>query len=69
MGTGGTPRFVAIDPDGVVIQDGFAIDVDRFNRAVAESGPTVRRCVRRVCSFQSLDRKHKRRKSLLYEWK
>lgn len=40
--TGRTPRFVAIDPDGVVIQDGFAIDVDRFIRAVAESGPTVR---------------------------
>ena len=40
--TGGTPWFVAIDPDGVVLQDGFAIDIDRFIRAVAENGPTVR---------------------------
>jgi hypothetical protein len=40
--TGGTPWFVAIDPDGVVLQDGFAIDVDRFVRAVAENGPTAR---------------------------
>jgi thiol-disulfide isomerase/thioredoxin len=40
--TGGTPWFVAIDPDGVVLQDGFAIDVDRFIRAVAENGPTAR---------------------------
>jgi hypothetical protein len=39
--TGGTPWFVAIDPDGVVLQDGFAIDVDRFIRAVAENGPTA----------------------------
>lgn len=39
--TGGTPWFVAIDPDGVVLQDGFTIDVDRFVRAVAESGPTA----------------------------
>ena len=36
--TGGTPWFVAIDPDGVVLQDGFAIDVDRFIRAIAENG-------------------------------
>jgi len=28
--TGGTPWFVAIDPAGVVLQDGFAIDVDGF---------------------------------------
>jgi hypothetical protein len=40
--TGGTPWFVAIDRDGVVLQDGFAIDVDRFIRAVAENGPTAR---------------------------
>ena len=40
--TGGTPWFVAIDPDGVVLQDGFAIDVDRFIRAVAENVPTAR---------------------------
>jgi thiol-disulfide isomerase/thioredoxin len=40
--TGGTPWFVAIDPDGVVLQDGFAIDVDRFIRALAETGPAVR---------------------------
>jgi hypothetical protein len=40
--TGGTPWFVAIDPDGVVLQDGLAIDIDRFIRAVAENGPTVR---------------------------
>jgi hypothetical protein len=40
--TGGTPWFVAIDPDGVVVQDGFTIDVDRFIRAVAESGPSAR---------------------------
>ena len=39
---GGTPWFVAIDPDGVVLQDGFAIDIDRFIRAVAENGPIVR---------------------------
>ena len=40
--TGGTPWFVAIDADGVVLQDRFAIDVYRFIRAVAENGPTVR---------------------------
>jgi hypothetical protein len=40
--TGGTLWFVAIDPDGVVLQDGFAIDVDRFIRAVAENGPSAR---------------------------
>jgi hypothetical protein len=34
--------FVAIDPDGVVLQDEFAVDVDRFIRAVAENGPTAR---------------------------
>lgn len=38
--TGGTPWFVAIDPDGVFLQDGFAIDVNGFIRAVAENGPT-----------------------------
>jgi thiol-disulfide isomerase/thioredoxin len=40
--TGGTPWFVAIDPDGVVAQDGFTIDVDRFIRTVAENGPDAR---------------------------
>jgi hypothetical protein len=40
--TGGTPWFVAIDPDGVAVQDGFTIDVDGFIRAVAESGPSTR---------------------------
>jgi hypothetical protein len=40
--TDGTPWFVAIDPNGVILQDGFAIDVDRFIRAVAENGPTAR---------------------------
>jgi hypothetical protein len=40
--TGGAPWFVAIDPDGVVPQDGVAIDVGRFIRAVAEKGPTAR---------------------------
>jgi thiol-disulfide isomerase/thioredoxin len=40
--TGGTPWFVAINPDGVVLQDGFAIDIDRFIRAVAENEPTLR---------------------------
>jgi hypothetical protein len=40
--TGGTPWFVAIDPDGVVLQDGFAIDIDRFIREVAETRPTAR---------------------------
>lgn len=39
--TGGTPWFVAIDPDGMVLQDGFAIDGDRFIRALAESGPAA----------------------------
>jgi hypothetical protein len=39
--TGGTPWFVAIDPDGVVLQVGFAIDVNRFIRPVAENA-TVR---------------------------
>jgi hypothetical protein len=39
---GGTPWFVAIDPDGVVVQDGFTIDVDRLIRAVAENGPSAR---------------------------
>lgn len=34
--TGGTPWFVAIDPDGVIVQDGFTIDVDRFIRALDE---------------------------------
>jgi hypothetical protein len=40
--TGGTPWLVAIDPDGVVLQDGFAIEIDRSIRAVAENEPTVR---------------------------
>ena len=40
--TGGTPWFVAIDPDGVVLQDGFAIDIDRFIRDVAETRPSAR---------------------------
>ena len=39
--TGGTPWFVAIDPDGVVLQDGFVIDADRFTRALGESGPAA----------------------------
>ncbi|GGC76462.1 hypothetical protein GCM10010994_38480 [Chelatococcus reniformis] len=39
--TGGTPWFVAIDPAGIVRQDGFAIDVHRFIRAIAENSPTV----------------------------
>jgi hypothetical protein len=39
--TGGTPWFVAIDPHGMLLQDGFAIDVDRFIRAVAETRPTA----------------------------
>jgi hypothetical protein len=29
------------EDDGVVLQDGFAIDVDRFIRAVTENGPTA----------------------------
>lgn len=37
--TGGTPWFVAIDPDGVILQDGFSLDADRFLRAVSERGP------------------------------
>ena len=40
--TGGTPWFVAIDPNGVVLQDGFSIDTDRFIRAVGESAPVAR---------------------------
>jgi thiol-disulfide isomerase/thioredoxin len=40
--TGGTPWFVAIDPDGVVLQDGFAIDIDRFIREVADIRPAER---------------------------
>ena len=39
--TGGTPWFVAIDPDGVVLQDGFVIDAGRFARALGESGPAA----------------------------
>jgi hypothetical protein len=39
--TGGTPWFVAIDPDGVVLQDGFVIDADRFTRTLGESGPAA----------------------------
>jgi hypothetical protein len=39
--TGGTPWFVAIDPDGVVLQDGFVIDADWFTRAFGESGPAA----------------------------
>lgn len=40
--TGGTPWFVAIDPDGVVLQNGFAIDLDRFIREVADIRPAER---------------------------
>jgi thiol-disulfide isomerase/thioredoxin len=36
--TGGTPWFVAIDPNGVVLQDGFSIDIDKFIRSVSETG-------------------------------
>lgn len=39
---GGTPWFVAIDPLGVVLQDGFAIDDHRFIRAIAETSPRGR---------------------------
>jgi hypothetical protein len=39
--TGGTPWFVAIDPNGVVLQDGFAVDVDGFIRALGDSGPAA----------------------------
>jgi hypothetical protein len=39
--TGGTPWFVAIEPDGVVLQDAFVIDADRFTRALGESGPAA----------------------------
>lgn len=40
--TGGTPWFVAIDPDGVVLQDGFEIDIFRFIGSVVETGPGAR---------------------------
>ena len=40
--TGGTPWFVAIDPDGVVLQDGFEINVFRLIQTVAETGQSVR---------------------------
>ncbi|MDQ8727625.1 TlpA family protein disulfide reductase [Bradyrhizobium sp. LHD-71] len=40
--TGGTPWFVAIDPDGMVLQDGFEIDIYRFIGSVAETGPNAR---------------------------
>jgi hypothetical protein len=40
--TGGTPWFVAIDPDGVVLQDGFVIAADRFTPALGENGPAAR---------------------------
>lgn len=41
--TGGTPWFVAIDPNGVVLQDGFSIDTDGFIRALGE-GRSVKIC-------------------------
>lgn len=37
--TGGTPWFVALDPAGVVLQDGFAIAAEEFIAAV-EKAPT-----------------------------
>ena len=36
--TGGTPWLVVIDPNGVVLQDGFSIDTDRFIGAFSETG-------------------------------
>ncbi|MBZ9894592.1 MULTISPECIES: redoxin domain-containing protein [unclassified Mesorhizobium] len=41
--TGGTPWFVAIGPDGVVLQDGFDINLNRFVRDVAETRAGPRR--------------------------
>jgi hypothetical protein len=35
--TGGTPWFVAIHPDGTVLQDGFEINVHWFIREIAQA--------------------------------
>lgn len=41
--TCGTPWFVAIGPDGVILQDGFDISLNRFVRDVTDSRVSLRR--------------------------